>query len=156
MRKLIFILLMVTSLLLVSCAEDLDNSIPINTQINMNGFLDDFRGGKIEVEIFHNSLKTCENFLDPLASIDEIAEEKIELNIPEGSEEIKLSEEDVTIKAGVKTIYAALYNKDGEKKGHACQKAVKCSLVGEPLTADSYNIVAGDKACVYLNISLIE
>jgi len=155
MQKLIFILLTATSLFFVSCGEDLDKSVPINTQINMNGFLDDFRGGKITVEIYHNSSNTCENFLDPLASIEETFEKDIKFDIPELGD-IQLAEEDQEIKPGVKTIYVALYDKDNQKKGQACEKAVKCSLVGEALTAESYNIGAGDKACVYLSISLIE
>ena len=157
MQKLIFISLMVISLFITSCGNEEDySSIPINTSINMNGFLDNFRGGKIELKIFHDSENSCSKFLDVNTPVDEAEEKLINFEIPEGNDDIKLSEENITIKPGVKTIYAILFDKNGVKSGHDCQKAVKCSLAGEPgLPDEAYEIKAGDKACVYLNIVLI-
>lgn len=122
----------------------------------MNGFLDYYRGGKIEVMIYNNTSKKCSDFLNVDNPVQEKEEKMVTLNIPEGTDEIKLSEENVNIKPGVKTVYAVLKNKDGEKRGHECQKAIKCASLGiEPLPDDAYHIEAGDRACVYLDIKLI-
>jgi hypothetical protein len=146
---------MVISLFIVSCGSE-TNLIPINTTINMNGFLDNFRGGKIEVKIFNDTQNTCTQFLDINTPITEVEEKLITFDIPKGVDDIRLSQENVNIIPGVKTIYAVLYNELGEKKGHDCQKAIKCSALKEdPLPTDANDISVGDKACVYLDIQLI-
>lgn len=156
-HKLIFILLMVTSSLFISCGNEEENLIPINTTINMNGFLDHYRGGKIEVMIYNNTTNTCADFLNTNNSITEKEEKLIDFKIPEGTDDITLSETNVNIMPGVKTIYTVLKDKNGDKKGHDCQKAIKCSSLGiEPLPDSAYNIKVGDKACVYLDIKLIQ
>ena len=156
-HKLIFTLLMVTSFLFISCGEAEKNLIPIKTTINMNGFLDYFRGGSIEVMIYNNSENKCSDFLDLNNSITEKEEKTIHFDIPEGSEPIKLSASNINIKPGIKTIYAVLKDKDGIKKGHDCQKAIRCSaLDDDPLPDDAHDIKIGEKACVYLDIKLIQ
>ena len=155
-HKLIFILLTVTSFLFISCGNEAENLVPINTTINMNGFLDHFRGGKIEVKIYNDSTNECSDFLDTTKNIEEKEEKLVDFDIPEGNEDISLSQTNVKIMPGVKTIYAVLKDKNGDKRGHDCQKAIKCSSLGtEPLPDDAYNIKVGDKACVYLDIKLI-
>ncbi len=155
-HRLIFILLTVTSLFLISCGSEEEDLIPINTTINMNGFLDHFRGGSIEVMIYNNTANKCSDFMDTENTITEKEEKMINFDIPEGTDPIKLSAANVNIKPGIKTIYAVLKDKDGNKKGHDCQKAIKCSSLGaDPIPDDAYNIKTGEKACVYLDIKLI-
>jgi len=157
MQKLIFILLTVSSLFFSSCGDDIESSIPINTTINMNGLLSNFAGGKIEIKIFDDTSNTCNDFLDKDNTIDETPEKTINFDIPKETEDLELSETDVSIKPGQKTIYAVLYNEANEKRGHACKKAIKCSLLADdPLPDNANDIKAGDKACVYLDIQFIE
>jgi hypothetical protein len=155
MRNLTFILLMVTSLLLVSCGEE-ENLIPVNTTINMNGFLDSFKGGRIDVKIYSDINTVCSDFLDTSKNITEVEEKLVTIDIPKDSPNLDLSQENIKIKPGVKTIYAALYDEAGNLSGHDCQKAIKCSsLIETPLPDDAYEIEVGTRACVYIDIKLI-
>jgi len=149
----IFILLTVINLFFVSCGEDREE-VPLKALINFNGFLDSFRGGKIEVNIYGNTENSCSDFLEG-ADIKDKPEKVVTIDIPDEGD-IELSKEAVSIQPGEKTVYAVLKDKNNDKKGHDCRRIIKCLYVGfDPMPEEAYDIKAGDKACVFIDLKLI-
>ena len=150
-HSLIYILLTVISVFVVSCGAG--NDTPLEAKINFNGFLSNFRGGSIEIKIYDDIKDSCEKILSE--GTDLSAEHTLSIKIPYDGD-IMLSAEKIYVSPGKKTVYAELKDKNGVKKGHDCQVAVKCSVSGkDSFSEKDYEIKAGDKACVYMDMKLL-
>ncbi|MBN2695326.1 hypothetical protein JXR93_11760 [bacterium] len=157
-RHLIFILLMIN---LFSCGVEESEPISLSMGIKMNGFLDSFRGGNIRVNVYSdkktdNSTLTCTDLKDGITEglpSNDLGN-GLALEIPkEGA--LNIEKLGVSIKTGKKLAYAELFNEAGEKKGHACEKIVECSYLGQASPPDgAYQIDEGERGCVLLSIEL--
>ncbi len=157
-QRLIFILLMINFL---SCGVEESEPVPFSVGIKMNGFLDFFRGGTILVNVYSDkktdgTTLTCTDFKSNLTTGLPSSDlgNGLSLEIPkEGA--LNIEKLGVKIKTGRKIAFAELFNEAGEKKGHACEKIVECSYLGQASLPDgAYQIDDGERGCVLLSIEL--